>query len=95
METKVSYYIFKTDHLTGRTYQVCNGSYADDFGCGNHWRVYVFGFMDCAAQFGCKLESGTHPRSFRLTDGVLVDVEFFMLTGDDGRALVEAISAIL
>lgn len=88
----MDYYIFKTDNKTGKTIHICNGSHDDEKQCRIHWQAYLYGFMDQATDllggltFG--LQKGTHDHSFRFTYKRKMDVEYFMLLGNEGRDLI-------
>ncbi len=89
-----SYFIFKTDGLTGKTSLVCCGSHNTEEEIGIHWQSYMYGFMDGAYELlgdEFKMEPGDRPRSFTITLEDLVKVTYFMLTGDEGPAMVNEI----
>ena len=87
-----SYYIFKTDNRTGKTIHICNGSHDTEHECRIHWQSYMYGFMDGATEllgglnFG--MESGTRENSFRITYQDKLDVEYFVIFGEEGHKLI-------
>ena len=88
-----SYFIFKTDSQhTGKTSLVCCGSHNTEEEISIHWQSYMYGFFDAAHELlgdDFEMEPGT--RSFTITLEDMVKVTYFMLTGDEGAAMVNNI----
>ncbi len=92
-----SYYIFKTDKVTGKTVHICNGSHNDERECRIHWQAYMYGFMDGAFEIlgasNVKILSGDAKHSFTLfVESQKKCVEYFMLLDKEGQDLVYEIS---
>ena len=48
-----SYFIFKTDNLSGKTIHICNGSHDSEYECNIHFHAYMYGFYDgCVEALG-------------------------------------------
>ena len=89
-----SYFIFKTDGLTGKTSLVCCGSHNTEEEIGIHWQSYMYGFMDGAHELlgsDFEMKPGDLPSSFTLIVENMAKVTYFMLTGDEGPAMVNEI----
>lgn len=86
------YFIFKTDNLTGKTTHICNGGYDSCLECERHFRIYSYGFMDLAFEvYGAgnfQMSLGRHRYSFILKSEDKIDVEYFMLLGEEGHKMV-------
>lgn len=89
-----SYYIFKTDKVTGKTVHICNGSHETERECRIHWQSYMYGFMDGAFEIlGAKnvqmMQSKEHNLGFELhIPAKQHTVEYFMLFDKAGRDLI-------
>ena len=91
-----SYFIFKTDNLTGKTIHICNGLHDTERECRIHWRSYMYGFYDGAVQLlgsgNFQFMNGTRLLSFHMSHGKM-DVEYFcILDEDEARKLILEIS---
>lgn len=93
MDNMNIYTIFKTDHLTGKTINICGGSHDDERQCRAHWQAYMYGFYDQAVELlgsgAFQFMQGSRPLSFRLSIEGKKDVEYFMLLGDAGHELIQ------
>lgn len=87
-----SYFIFKTDNLTGKTIHICNGCHDTEHECLIHWQSYMYGFMDGAFELlgreGFQMMNGGHRLSFRFSVDGKMNVEYFMLLDDEGHKMV-------
>lgn len=87
-----SYFIFKTDNLTGRTIHICNGSHDSERECRIHFQSYMYGFMDGAFQIlgrdNFQMMSGSRELSFQFSVDGKMDVEYFMLFDQAGHDLI-------
>ena len=90
-----SYYIFKTNKVTGETTHICNGSHDTEELCRIHWQSYMYGFMDGAFEMLGRenfqmMQSREHELGFEMhIPANSHTVEFFMLLGDSGRQLIQ------
>ena len=91
-----SYFIFKTDNLSGKTIHICNGSHDTKRECIIHWRSYMYGFYDgCVEALGSgnfQFMKGTKVHSFHFSVDGKLDVEYFMLLDQAGHDLIMEIS---
>ena len=87
-----SYFIFKTDNLTGKTIHICNGSHDTERECRIHWQSYMYGFMDGAFEIlgrdNFQMAYGSHEHSFKFSIDGKKDVEYFMLFDQAGHDLI-------
>ena len=87
-----SYFIFKTDNLTGKTTHICNGSHNDKREREIHWQSYMYGFMDGAFKMlgitNFEMRQGEHPLSFQFIVPGKMNSEFFMLLDEEGHKMV-------
>ena len=91
-----SYFIFKTDNLSGKTIHICNGSHDTEHECNIHFHAYMYGFYDgCVEALGSgkfQFGNGTRKNSFRFSVDGKLDVEYFMLLDQAGHDLIMEIS---
>lgn len=91
-----SYFIFKTDNVTGKTIHICNGSHNDERECRIHWQSYMYGFYDgCVEALGSgrfQFMEGTKPLSFIFGIEGKGNVEYFMLFDQAGHDLIMELS---
>ena len=90
-----SYYIFKTNKVTGETTHICNGSHDTEELCRIHWQSYMYGFMDGAFEMLGRenfqmMQSREHKLGFEFhVPAQNHTVEFFMLFDKDGQQLIQ------
>ena len=88
----MNYYIFKTDNLTGKTINICNGSHETESEISTHWMSYLYGFMDGAFELvgrnNVQMTNGTHDRSFQFSIEGKANVEYFMLLDEEGQDMI-------
>ena len=87
-----TYIIFRTDNISGKTINICGGSHETEQECKNHWQAYMYGAYDSAVEVlgsgAFQFTQGLHPHSYNLSIDGVKDVEYFMLIGDEGPALI-------
>lgn len=87
-----SYFIFKTDNLTGKTIHICNGAHDTERECRIHWQSYMYGFMDGAFEIlgreNFQMMNGSHELSFKFSIDGKKDVEYYMLFGQAGHDMI-------
>ena len=90
-----SYFIFKTDKVTGKTASICNGSHETEELCRIHWQSYMYGFMDGAFEMLGRenfqmMQSNEHKLGFEFhVPAKGHTVEFFMLFDEAGHQLIQ------
>ena len=90
-----SYFIFKTNKVTGKTTSICCGSHETEELCRIHWQSYMYGFMDGAFDMLGRdnfqmMQSREHKLGFEFhVPAQEHTVELFMLLNEDGHQLIQ------
>lgn len=91
-----SYFIFKTDNISGKTIHICNGSHDTEHECNIHWQSYMYGFYDgCVEALGSgkfQFMNGSRKNSFHFSYDGKISVDYFMLLDQAGHDLIMEIS---